>query len=262
MDLGLTSKKVFITGSTSGIGRAIAKAFLAEGAEVFIHGLTDNEVTETIKELQNEGKVIGVQADLSSPDGVRASIDFISRNGSLDILINNAGIFGVKKFDQLTDDDWLNTFNLNLFSVSRLSQYFLPKMIERGEGAIINIASEAGVKPLPQMVHYSVSKTALIGLTRGMAELTKGTRVRVNSVLPGPTWTEGVMKYFDGLQKADGRPLSDIVSDYFLREEPTSLIQRFVKPEEVARLVVFTAANEAMNGGAYRVEGGIIRSIL
>lgn len=262
MDLGLSGKKVLITGSTSGIGRAIADVFLAEGAEVLIHGLTQAEVAETLHELRKAGKVSGFSADLSSMNGINTAIEYISQSKPLDILVNNAGIFGVKNFEILSEKDWLDTFNLNLFSITRLSQFLLPKMIDRGEGAIINIASEAGVKPLPQMIHYSVSKTALIGLTRGMAELTKGTRVRVNSVLPGPTWTEGVIKYFEGLQKADGRPISEIVSEYFLKEEPTSLIQRFVKPDEVARLVVFTAANEAMNGGAYRVEGGIIRSIL
>lgn len=262
MDLGLAGKRVLVTGSTSGIGRAIATAFLAEGAEVLIHGLTQEEVDETLSAVTASGAVSGLAADISTPAGVRQIAAFADAIGPVDILVNNAGIFSLRNFEDLTDEDWLGTLNVNLFSATRLGQYFLPKMLGRGEGAIVNIASEAGVKPLPQMVHYSVSKTALIGLTRGMAELTKGTRVRVNSVLPGPTWTEGVMRYFDGLQAADGREMDEIIGDYFRKEEPTSLIQRFVKPEEVARLVVFTAANEAMNGGAYRVEGGIIRSIL
>ena len=124
------------------------------------------------------------------------------------------------------------------------------------------MASEAAVKPLPQMVHYSVTKTAILGLTRGMAELTKGSNVRVNSILPGPTWTEGVEAYFDGLAEQKGEPLEDIVANYFTSDEPTSLIQRFVEPGEVARMIVTTAANPAANGGSYRVEGGIIRSIL
>ena len=135
-------------------------------------------------------------------------------------------------------------------------------MLKRGTGSIVNLASEAGVKPLPQMVHYSVTKTAMIGLTRGMAELTKGTGVRVNSVLPGPTWTEGVEAYFGGLADQKGEPIEEIIDNYFKLDEPTSLIQRFVQPEEVARMIVTTAANPAANGAGYRIEGGIIRSIL
>ena len=143
-----------------------------------------------------------------------------------------------------------------------MCRVFLPDMLKRGYGSIVNLASEAGVKPLPQMIHYSVTKTAMLGLTRGLAELTKGTEVRVNSVLPGPTWTEGVKAYFDGLAAQKGEPLDQIIQNYFESDEPTSLIQRFVQADEVARTIVTISANKAANGAAHRVEGGIIRSIL
>jgi NAD(P)-dependent dehydrogenase (short-subunit alcohol dehydrogenase family) len=143
-----------------------------------------------------------------------------------------------------------------------MSRIFLPAMLKRGSGAIINMASEAAVKPLPQMVHYSVTKTAMLGLTRGMAELTKGTNIRVNSILPGPTWTEGVEAYFEGLAAQKGAPIDTIIDNYFEIDEPTSLIQRFVQPDEVARMIVTISASTASNGAAHRIEGGIVRNIL
>jgi len=169
----------------------------------------------------------------------------------------------VKDFAALTDEEWFRYFNINVIDRrAHRSRAFLPQMLARGTGAVVNLASEAGVKPLPQMVHYSVTKTAMIGLTRGMAELTKGTQVTVNAVLPGPTWTEGVAAYFDGLAAAKGQPVDDIIDSYFRNDEPTSLIQRFVKADEVARMIAFVASSPASNGAAYRIEGGIIRSIL
>jgi NAD(P)-dependent dehydrogenase (short-subunit alcohol dehydrogenase family) len=156
----------------------------------------------------------------------------------------------------------MHYFNINVLSAVRMSRIFLPEMLERGTGSIINMASEAAVKPLPQMVHYSVTKTAILGLTRGMAELTKGTKVRVNSILPGPTWTEGVEAYFDGLANQKNEPLDKIVNNYFKFDEPTSLIQRFVQPDEVARMIVTISASTASNGAAHRIEGGIVRNIL
>jgi NAD(P)-dependent dehydrogenase (short-subunit alcohol dehydrogenase family) len=262
MNLGLEGKTVLITGSTSGIGRETARHFLAEGARVVVNGPTDEETDRAVAELAGSGEVRGVAADLSTANGVAELAAAAQRQKPLDILVNNVGVYSVKPFEELTDEDWLDILNLNVMSAVRLCRSVLPAMLQRGSGAILNIASEAGVKPLPQLVHYSVSKTAMIGLTRGCAELTKGSQVRVNSVLPGPTWTEGVQRYFAGLAAADGRPLDEIVANYFRNEEPTSLIQRFIQPSEVAQLIVFISANQAMNGGAYRVEGGIIRSIL
>ena len=261
MQLDLEGRRVLVTGSSSGIGRAIASAYLAEGAHVLVHGLTEAEAETARAGLASLGPVKAVHADIGQTDGAEQLLGAARDFGPIDILVNNVGIFGAKAFEDLTDEDWQRTFDVNVMAAVRMSRSILPAMLARNAGSIVNIASEAGIKPLPQMIHYSTSKTAVIGLTRGMAELTKASMVRVNSVLPGPTWTEGVERYFVGLSEQDDRPMDEIISDYFLREEPTSLIQRFIKPEEVARLVVFISAQNAMNGGAYRIEGGIIRSI-
>ena len=262
MDLGLKNKLVLVTGSGSGIGKATAKVFLEEGARVLVHGLTEAEVEACVADLSNLGEVVGKAADLSNLDDATALCAFAQSHGDVDVLVNNVGIFSVKAFEDLTDEDWMRYFDVNVLSAVRMSRVILPAMLKRGTGSVVNLASEAGVKPLPQMIHYSVTKTAMLGLTRGMAELTKGTEVRVNSVLPGPTWTEGVAAYFDGLAAQKGEPLDEIIQNYFKSDEPTSLIQRFVQAEEVARTIVTVAANPAANGAAYRIEGGIVRNIL
>ncbi len=262
MDLGLKDKLVLVTGSGSGIGKATAKTYLQEGARLIVHGLTEAEVTACVNDLSSLGDVTGIAADLSKSEDATALAEFAKAQGDVDILVNNVGIFSVKPFEELTDEDWLHYFNINVLSAVRMSRIFLPAMLKRGEGSVINMASEAAVKPLPQMVHYSVTKTAMLGLTRGMAELTKGTKVRVNSILPGPTWTEGVEAYFDGLADQKGEPLDTIVNNYFKSDEPTSLIQRFVQPDEVSRMIVTISASTASNGAAHRIEGGIVRNIL
>jgi len=262
MDLGLKDKLVLVTGSGSGIGKATAKTYLQGGARLIVHGLTKEEVTACINDLSPLGDVKGIAADLAKTEDASVLADFAKAQGDVDILVNNVGIFSVQPFEELTDDDWLHYFNINVLSAVRMSRIFLPAMLKRGSGSIINMASEAAVKPLPQMVHYSVTKTAMLGLTRGMAELTKGTKVRVNSILPGPTWTEGVEAYFDGLADQKGEPLDTIVDNYFKSDEPTSLIQRFVQPDEVARMIVTISASTASNGAAHRIEGGIVRNIL
>lgn len=259
MELDLKGKRVLVTGSASGIGRATAACFLAEGAEVIVNGLTDQEVATALQVLSPQGRVSGLAADLGTAEGADALLAFA---GTVDVLVNNVGIFSVKPFSETTDADWLHFLNINLMSAVRMTRATLPRMLARGAGAVVNLASEAGVKPLPQMIHYSVTKTAMIGLTRGLAELTKGTRVTVNAVLPGPTWTEGVEAYFGGLAREKDRPVEGIIDSYFREDEPTSLIQRFVKPDEVARMIAFVASSPASNGAAYRIEGGIIRSIL
>lgn len=262
MDLSLQSKLAVVTGSASGIGKATAARFLREGATVVVNGLFQEEVEAALGQLKPLGAVSGCVADLSRRDGAERLFDFARKLGPVDILVNNVGVFSVQPFVEATDEDWLHYFNVNVMSAIRMARLALPQMLERNSGAIVNLSSEAAVKPLPQMVHYSVTKTALLGLTRGLAEVTKGTGVRVNSVLPGPTWTEGVAAYFEGLARQKGEPMDSIIDNYFRNDEPTSLIQRFVKPEEVADMIAFVSTMPAANGGAYRVEGGIIRSIL
>ena len=259
MELDLAGKRVLVTGSASGIGRATAARFLSEGAEVIVNGLTQQEVATALEALSPLGRVSGLAADLGTAEGADALLAFA---GAVDVLVNNVGIFSVRPFDEITDAEWMHYLNINLMSAVRMTRGIVPAMLARGTGAVVNLASEAGVKPLPQMIHYSVTKTAMIGLTRGLAELTKGTRVTVNAVLPGPTWTEGVEAYFGGLAREKGRPVEGIIESYFREDEPTSLIQRFVNPDEVARMIAFVASSSASNGAAYRIEGGIIRSIL
>ncbi|MBO1351640.1 MAG: SDR family oxidoreductase [Hormoscilla sp. GUM202] len=262
MDLGLAGKKVLVTGSTAGIGNATARAFLREGAKVFVNGRSSETVEATVKELSQQGEVVGIVADVGTAVGTDKIYEEIIKQDSLDVLINNVGIFGAKEFVQITDEEWLHYFNVNVMSAVRLSRSFLPPMVERNSGRIMLIASETGVKPYPDMIHYSMTKTALIGLARGMAELTKGTNVTVNSILPGPTWTEGVEKYFGGISQSTGQSISELTESFFKTGQPSSLIQRFARVEEVADTIVFlsSAKASAINGAAQRVEGGIIRS--
>ncbi|MFN2744233.1 MULTISPECIES: SDR family NAD(P)-dependent oxidoreductase [Bacillus] len=263
MDLQLKNKLVLVTGSTAGIGKAAAEAFLTEGARVIINGRTEDKVQSVVDELSKYGTVHGIAADLSDPKQSRTLIEKTEQIGELDILVNNMGFFEVKDFADVTDEEWLEYFEVNVLSAVRLCRAFLPKMLKRNAGRILNLASEAGIKPLPQMIPYSMTKTSLISLSRGLAEMTKGTNVTVNSVLPGPTWTEGVANYMKGAAEAENTDLDTFVKDYFKVNEPTSLIQRYAKPEEVASTIVYLASEKAaaINGSAQRVEGGIIRSI-
>ena len=252
------NRTVLVTGSTKGIGRSIAESFISNGDQVIIHGRKIDQVQEIAKKINAHG---AIGADLSHSEGCQSLIDQAASIGPIDVLVNNTGIFEVKDFFDTTDDDWERYFQVNIMSAVRLSRHFMKSMLENNAGAIINIASEAGFKPLPQMIHYSVSKTALISLSRGLAEITKGTKVRVNSLLPGPTWTEGVEQYFDGLAKDEGKDVKEIIDSYFKEHEPTSLIQRFVDVKEVADATLLLANNEAINGSSLRVEGGIIRTL-
>ena len=256
--LSLTGKTSLITGSTQGIGYAIAAAFVEQGARVIVHGRQQDRLQAVSKELGAYAAVVG---DLATEQGCQQVLEQLKALGEVEILVNNAGIFSVANFFAIEDTEWLRYFQTNVLSAVRLSRALMPAMLEKGQGCIINLASEAGIKPLPQMIHYSMTKTALISLARGLAELTKGTQVRVNSILPGPTWTTGVENYFAGLAKKENKPLQELVDNYFREHEPTSLIQRFITVQEVADTTVFLAGNGGVNGSALRVEGGIIRTL-
>jgi len=255
---GLEQRVTLVTGSTKGIGNAIASAFIKQDARVIVHGRHPQQVQDAREQL---GAYAGVSGDLGSAGGCEHVVEQLADLAGVEILINNAGIFSVQDFFAIEDEEWLRYFQINVLSTARLCRALMPAMLEQGWGRIINVASEAGVKPLPQMIHYSVTKTALIGLARGLAELTKGTPVTVNSLLPGPTWTAGVEAYFDGLAREEKKPMRAVLDNYFREHEPTSLIQRFVTAEEVADAAVFVAGNGAVNGSALRVEGGIIRAL-
>ncbi|WP_404308913.1 SDR family NAD(P)-dependent oxidoreductase [Neorhodopirellula lusitana] len=254
----LDKQTVFVSGSTKGIGKAIASKFVAEGSNVIVHSRSESGAVQAQKEVGAGGAVWG---DLANPDGTNQVLEQLKAFGPVEVLINNAGIFSVEDFFKLEDDIWLDYFQTNVMSMVRLCRALMPTMLERNLGVIINVASEAAVKPLPQMIHYSMTKTAMLSISRGLAELTKGTAVRVNSLLPGPTWTDGVESYFDGLAKQEGRPLQEVLDSYFKEHEPTSLIQRFATVEEVSGAALFLSQNSAVNGSSLRVEGGIIRSI-
>jgi len=254
----LAGKLTLVTGSTKGIGKAIAEAFIDKNARVVIHSRNRAD-TENVK--ASIGAYACVDGDLGTADGCNSVLEQLKTLGHVEVLVNNAGIFGVEDFFSIDDEEWLRYFQVNVMSTVRLCRALMPSMLENDYGRIINVASEAAIKPLPQMIHYSMTKTSLVSLARGMAELTKGTRVTVNSVLPGPTWTEGVEKYFDGLAAEEGKSAKELIENYFAEHEPTSLIQRFADVKEVAHAVLFLALNGAVNGSAQRVEGGIVRSI-
>jgi len=254
----LKGQTVFISGSAKGIGKAIAEAFINKGATTTVHSRSKDGATKVRDAIGAQHAVWG---ELSTAEGTDTVLAQLKAIGSIDILVNNAGIFSVEDFFKLEDSVWLDYYQTNVMSMVRLCRALMPSMLERNNGAIINIASEAGVKPLPQMIHYSMTKSANISISRGLAELTKGTAVRVNSLLPGPTWTEGVASYFDALAKQESRPLDEVLSNYFKEHEPTSLIQRFATAKEIADATLFLAQNGAVNGSALRAEGGIIRAL-
>lgn len=251
-------KVTLITGSTKGIGKAIAEAFVEQKAKVIIHGRNREEAEKVCSSI---GAYAFVDGDIGTVEGSDSIIQQITLLGEVEILVNNAGIFGAQDFFEATDEDWLRYYQVNVMSVVRLCRALMPAMLKKNSGRIINISSESAIKPLPQMIHYSMTKAAVVSLARGLAELTKGSDVTVNSVLPGPTWTSGVEEYFDGLAAEEGRSAKELINNYFDEHEPTSLIQRFVDVKEVASAVLFLASNGAVNGSAQRVEGGIIRSI-
>ncbi len=247
-----------VTGSTKGIGKAIAEAFVENKAKVIVHGRNRKEAEDICSSI---GAYAFIDGELGTEEGCESVIRQTRDVGDIEILVNNAGIFGVQNFFETNDEDWMRYYQVNVMSIVRLCRALMPAMLKNDSGRIINLSSESAVKPLPQMIHYSMTKAAVVSVSRGLAELTKGSNVTVNSVLPGPTWTDGVESYFDGLANEEGRPAEELVNNYFDEHEPTSLIQRFVDVNEVASAVIFLATNSAVNGSAQRVEGGIIRSI-
>ncbi len=264
MDLKLKDKIVFISGSTAGIGFAIAKRFLSEGARVIINGRTKEGVDKAVSELRSfadNPKVSGVFADFSKVDEVNR---LIAELPDIDILINNAGIFEPKAFTDIADEDWFRFFEVNVMSGIRLSRRFFPTMLQKNWGRIIFISSESAVFIPEEMIHYGMTKTAQLAISRGLAELTKGSDVTVNTVLPGPTKSKGVGGFLEDLSKAGNKPVSEVEKDFFKNMRPTSLLQRFASVEEIADTVVYFSSPlaSATNGAAIRADGGLIRSVL
>ena len=264
MDLKLNDKTVFISGSTAGIGFATAQRFLAEGAEVTINGRTKQSVENAVaqlKKLMPKAKVSGIPANFSKVEDVNRLLNELPE---VDILINNAGIFEPRAFTDIPDEDWFRFFEVNVMSGVRLSRQYFPKMLQKNWGRIIFISSESAVFIPDEMIHYGMTKTAQLAVSRGLAELTKGSNVTVNSILPGPTKSKGVGGFIEDLSKANNTSTEDVEINFFKNMRPTSLLQRFATVEEIADTVVYYSSPlaSATNGASIRVEGGLLRSIL
>ena len=263
MKIDLSGKTALVTGSTTGIGHAIAKGLAAAGATVTVNGRTQAKVDAAVAALAKAvpgAKIRGVAADLSTVVGCKTVMMVLME---VDILINNAGIFEPKGFFEIPDEDWSRFFEVNVMSGVRLSRAYLPGMLKRNWGRIVFISSESALNIPKEMIHYGVSKTAQLAVSRGLAEMTRGTAVTVNSVLPGPTMSEGVETFVKGLAKQNGQSVEEAASVFVKQFRPTSLLQRFATVEEIANMVVYVASKEASatNGAALRAEGGIVQTI-
>jgi NAD(P)-dependent dehydrogenase (short-subunit alcohol dehydrogenase family) len=262
MDMKLRGKRAFITGSTKGIGFAIAVGLAREGAAVVVNGRGDAAVTDAVKRITDatQGSVSGIAGDV----GNAAEVDrLVSKLGPVDILVNNAGIFEPKPFLEISDRDWLRHFEINVMSGIRLSRALLPHMLKQNWGRIIFISSESGLNIPPEMIQYGMTKTAQLAVSRGIAESVPGTGVTVNAVLPGPTLTEGVSEFLETLAKDRGVSVEEMAVELIKSLRPSSLIKRWATPEEVANPVVYlcSEAASATTGAAVRVDGGVVRSI-
>jgi NAD(P)-dependent dehydrogenase (short-subunit alcohol dehydrogenase family) len=263
MDLGLRGRRVVVTGSTAGIGLAAARLFAAEGAKVVVNGRTKPRVdaaSDSIRRAVSSAEVTGVAADLGTLAGCNALIEAVP---DADVLINNMGIFEPKAFEDITDDDWIRFFEVNVLSGVRLSRHYVKGMRARGWGRIVFISSESALQIPVEMIHYGMTKTAQLAVARGLAETLVGTGVTVNSVLPGPTKSEGVGGFVASLAAAQGVDAATIEREFFETARPTSLLKRFASPDEVAKMIVYVAseAASATTGASLRVDGGVVRSI-
>ncbi|MEG3985789.1 SDR family oxidoreductase [Microcoleus sp. S28C3] len=264
MDLQLSDRIALVSGSTAGIGLAIATTLAQEGATVIVNGRTQERVNDALKSIQQSvpnAKLQGIAADLGTQAGVKLLFQQVPE---VNILVNNLGIYGAKAFEDISDEEWMNFLEVNVMSGVRLSRHYLPLMLKKDWGRIIFISSESGLNIPVEMIHYGVTKTAQIAVSRGLAETTAGSRVTVNTVLPGPTRSEGVETFIEGLAKEQNISAEQVEKEFFTNTRPSSLIQRFASTSEVAALVAFVASPlaSAINGAALRVEGGVVRSII
>ncbi|MBT2162880.1 SDR family NAD(P)-dependent oxidoreductase [Zobellia barbeyronii] len=264
MDLRIKDKTAFVSGSTAGIGYATAERFLNEGTKVIINGRTEESVSAAVAKLKASTKnenVSGIAADFSKVEDINRLLKEVPE---VDILVNNTGIFEPKAFVDIPDEDWFRFFEVNVMSGIRLARHYFPKMLKKNWGRIIFISSESAVFIPDEMIHYGMTKTAQLAVSRGLAELTKGTNVTVNSILPGPTKSKGVSGFIQDLAKADNVSEEVVEENFFKNMRPTSLIERFASVDEVANTIVYYSSElaSATNGAAIRVDGGLIRSIL
>jgi NAD(P)-dependent dehydrogenase (short-subunit alcohol dehydrogenase family) len=263
MDLGLDGKRALVTGSTAGIGFATAKALAHEGAHVILNGRTQGRVdiaTSLLKRTLSGTRIEGIAADLSSAEGCAR---VIQRYPDLDVLVNNMGIFEPKPFGEISDAEWLRFFEINVLSGVRLSRHYVTGMRARNWGRIVFVSSESGLQTPVEMIHYGVTKTAQLAVARGLAETLAGTNVTVNSVLPGPTASEGVASFVAQLAATSGKSAGQVEKDFFQTARSSSVLQRFAAPVEIASLITYvcSAAASATTGSALRADGGVVRSI-
>ena len=261
MDLQLKGKTALVSGSTAGIGLAIAAALAREGARAIVNGRSQASVNSTVEALRSKtgGDVRGFAGDLSQ---AALAEDVARRYPVVDILVNNLGIFEAKPFEDIPDEDWRRFFDVNVLSGVRLARLFLPAMKRANWGRIIFISSESAVQIPAEMIHYGMTKTAELAVSRGLAKSLAGTGITVNCVLPGPTRSRGVNDFVESLAKREGKSFDEVEKEFFQTMRPTSLIRRFASPDEIASLVAYVASplSSATTGAALRADGGVIRS--
>jgi NAD(P)-dependent dehydrogenase (short-subunit alcohol dehydrogenase family) len=264
VDLGLSGKVALVTGSTAGIGFSIAKSLATEGAHVYVNGRTQQRVDAALAAIRSQAagiKVDGVAADFSGPAGADA---VIAKLPAVDVLVNNVGIFEPKPFAEIPDADWFRMFEVNVMSGVRLSRHYLKGMLKKNWGRILFISSESGIQIPAEMVHYGMTKTAQIALARGIAESVAGSAVTVNSIIAGPTESEGVGAFVEALAKQQKKSKAEIEKEFFEHMRPSSLLKRFATTDEVAAMATYLASelSSATTGAALRVDGGVVRAIL
>jgi NAD(P)-dependent dehydrogenase (short-subunit alcohol dehydrogenase family) len=262
MDLHLKGKTALVTGSTAGIGLEIGRKLAAEGADVIVTGREQTKLDQAIDAIRRSGgaTVRGVAADAATAEG---AADLLKAAPEVDVLVNNLGIYEIKPFGQITDDDWRRYFEINVLSGARLARQYFPGMLKRNWGRIVFISSEPGLVTPGEMVHYGMTKTAQLAVSRGLAALTRGSNVTVNSVLPGPTRSEGIIDFLKSLASDPHASASEIEAEFFAKHRSSSLVQRMIEPEEIADLVAYVASplSSATNGAALRVDGGVTPTI-
>jgi NAD(P)-dependent dehydrogenase (short-subunit alcohol dehydrogenase family) len=260
MDLKLTEKLALVTGSTKGIGRAIAKLLAQEGGRVIVNGRMQESVDKALSEIREEVPDARLEAFAGDLSDAAVADQLVRRFPEVEILVNNLGIFRPQPFEEIPDEEWRRFFEVNVLSGVRLSRRYLPGMKKRNWGRIVFISSESGIQIPVEMIHYGMTKTALLAVSRGIAESCAGTGVTSNAVLPGPTFSAGVEEFVSTL--SGGQPFADFQQEFFEKMRPSSLLRRFATTEEVANLVAYLCSplSAATNGAALRVDGGVIRS--